>query len=275
MNKNELRFLLKEKYGFTEYEASGFNDLKIRIDEDLVKKINSRNKTKFKLPDIQNDIEALYTGHPLAYLIGHIEFLNSKIDLRYKPLIPRQETEYWTEEAIKTINYKFRDNSVIKCLDIFCGSGCIGISLLKNISSSVVTFADISGNAIKQTQYNLKENNIDKKRSIVAKSDIFLSIKEKFNVILANPPYVGIKDEVGKEIFYEPSIALYGGKDGLDVIKRFLNKVDSHIEKDGLLFMEFGDKQKDEISKILSQTNYKHIFKKDLYGKWRFVEVLF
>jgi len=92
---------------------------------------------------------------PIEYERGYTKFLNCKIDLRNRVFIPRIETEFWVARAIKTIRTSNIEHRTLKVLDIFAGSGCIGISILKNVKNLLVDFADIDKKAIEQIKINL------------------------------------------------------------------------------------------------------------------------
>src|SRR3989344_9398998 len=109
---------------------------------------------------------------PEAYILGSVDFLKCKIDLSKRPLKPRVETEFWVEQAIEDIQAN-RSTEVIKCLDMFSGSGCIGIAILKHLESAVVDFVDVDEKAVEQIAINAKLNNIDASRFRVIQSDIF------------------------------------------------------------------------------------------------------
>ena len=205
------------------------------------------------------------------------KFLNIKIDLSKKVFIPEVETKYWTKKAIKEIQNFSKKNpsSKIKILDIFAGSGFIGISVLKNVKNSFVDFVDIDDNAISQIKINLKLNKISSKRYKVIKSDIFSNLpKKKYNFILANPPYVALKNikEVQRSVLEkDPFISLFSGKDGLNHIRIFLKDLKKFLKKDGICFMEFDPRQVKEISKILSSQNLGFEIKKDQFRLDRYV----
>lgn len=204
---------------------------------------------------------------PQAYIEGSVEFLGSKIDLSYKPLIPRDETEWWVEEALKEVS------GGSKCLDIFSGSGCIGISLLRHIASSRVDFVDIEDSNLKQIKLNCGLSNIDEARYKIIKSDIFENVSGKYDYIFSNPPYVAEsrRDQVQDSVLdYEPHTALFSGGDGLDIIRKFLREAKSHLNQDGVLYMEFDDPQRDEVERLLKLEGYsQYKFFKDQFKKWR------
>jgi len=205
------------------------------------------------------------------------KFLNCKIDISEKVFIPRAETEFWVKKALKSIRATNNEQRTIKVLDIFSGSGCIGIAILKNIRKSQVDFVDIDENAIKQIKANLKLNKISQKRYKVIKSDVFEKVKGKYDVIFANPPYVAkerlneVQESVKK---FEPKISWYGGRGGLRYIKKFLKKAKNHLKENGIIFMEIDPLQKEEVEKILTKGSYKKFkFYKDQFKKIRWVKI--
>ncbi|MFH0739832.1 MAG: HemK family protein methyltransferase [bacterium] len=225
----------------------------------------------------KKDITRLEKGEPVDYVISHKNFLACKIDLRYKPLIPRDETEYWVGEAIS-----LHRSDRCKYLDIFAGSGCCGIAVLKNAPNSHCDFADIDDNCLKQIRFNLKLNGIDKKRYRVIKSNVFEGLlksnfSSKYDVILANPPYIGLgeKSKVQKSVLnFEPKQALFAKDRGLFFIKKFLSQAKNYLAPEGVIYLEFGYNQKKEIEKLLKKFGYqKYNFNKDQFGKWRYLKI--
>ena len=243
---------------------------------------NLTNKAK-------KDIKKLKAGEPVDYLIGFINFLDCKIDLSKKPLIPRIETEYWVGEVIYKLKIE-NQNTKIKILDVFSGSGAIGIAILKQISFARVVFADSEENCLKQIKINCRINKISKNRYKIIKSDVFKNVNGKFDYIFTNPPYIPTKriNKIQNSVLkYEPHIALFGGEDGLFYIERFLTEAKSFINPrgpslpvpsrlDGVraskIYMEFDSIQKKQIEKLLKKLNYKdYQFKRDQYKKWRYL----
>ncbi len=194
------------------------------------------------------------------------EFLHCKIDLSKKPLNPRPETEFWAEKVVSHIN-GLEATTPVKVLDIFSGSGCVGIAVANACKSTEVTLAD---------KTNYISTPLPKNARFVL-SDMFEKVESRFDFILANPPYIpegqgvrGIMDE-------EPKEALYAGADGLELISRFLSEARDHLESYGQIWMEFGTDQKEAVTNILRNLNYyQHhncTFHKDQYGTFRYLVV--
>ena len=212
---------------------------------------------------------------PVEYEKGYTKFLNCKIDLRNRVFIPRIETEFWVRRAIKEIS-SLKER--LKVLDIFAGSGCIGIAILKNIKNSYVDFADTDKKAIGQIKINLKLNKIPRERYRIYKSDLFEKIKNKnYNYIFANPPYVAkerLKEVQPSVLKYEPKTSFLAGKRGLFYIRKFLKEAKRFLKERGTVYLEFDPLQKKEIEDILKKKGYKNFkFFKDQFKKYRFVKV--
>lgn len=243
----------------------------------------------------KKDVARIRKGEPVDYVIGFKEFLGCKIDLSKKTLIPRPETEYWADQAIKTIlafcrTKEWCSGRKIKVLDIFAGSGCVGVAVLANVYCATVDFAEKDAKALSQIRINL-EKNISlirankgwKKECRVIKSDVFSKIKDKYDFIFANPPYIPTKNrkKVSKSVLkYEPKMALFGGKEGLLYVKKFLKQAKKHLNPGGQIWMEFDGStgspqappQKNKIAKLLKKFKYKNYeFYKDQFGKWRWI----
>lgn len=210
---------------------------------------------------------------PEDYRNGFKNFLGVKVDLSKRPLIPRDETEYWASIVIKEIK---RGNKVFHCLDLFSGSGCIGLAILNNTSNSFCDFGEIDNGFVEQIEINMKNNQIDEKRYNIIKTDIFSNINNKYDYILANPPYIDEKriNEVGEDVrFFEPGIALYAGEGGMRYITTFLNQAGDFLNDKGKIFMEFDGQQKKEIEKLLVGKYSSFQFFKDQFNNYRFAVI--
>ena len=194
---------------------------------------------------------------PVAYILNNKEFFSLDFFVNKNSLIPRPETELMVEKAVKI--YKNKNPNV---LDIGTGSGCIIISVLRHLPKSRGIGLDISNDAIKVAKFNserlLKVYN--KRIKFMNLSIEKLSNNRIFDLILANPPYINSKDirNLSKDIKrYEPKIALDGGKDGLDVIKKVIYKSFKILKHNGTLAIEIGNNQYFAVSKLLRKNGFK------------------
>ncbi len=218
-----------------------------------------------------DDINRLKNGEPLAFIIGNIPFLGATIDLSSKPLIPRTETEFWVEKAIKQIQQTKK--GTVHCLDLFAGSGCIGIAVLLNIHNSIVDFGEKEKHHIFQISKNLVLNKINSTRTSVFVSDVFESIPARsYDYIFANPPYVDIQNKqlVDRSVFnWEPQEAVFSKDGGFFFIKQILKSAYQYLSKNGTIFLEFSPVQKNKIKELATAYEYTVDFKKDQYRKYR------
>ncbi len=219
---------------------------------------------------ISEIVEKRLTGRPLWYIVGDTEFYNCKIKVDERALIPRPETELLAEAACKTVE----DGD--KVLDLCTGSGCIAVAIAKNCAGRrvSVTAADLSDAAIMLAEENAKLNDVNIN---FVQSDLFGGVRGRFNLIVCNPPYIKSADipKLQKEVReYEPRIALDGGDDGLDFYRRLAKEVRSYLAKDGMLLLECGEGQAEEILKLFGRRDYAMVLK-DLSGVDRFLKIAF
>lgn len=215
-------------------------------------------------------VEQRLTGKPLWYIIGDTEFYGLQIKVDERVLIPRPETEILAETVIKSVEQGD------KVLDMCTGSGCIAIAVAKNCADRdvQVTASDISDGAIMLAKENAALNKV-KVNFVVG--DLFRNVKGKFNIIVCNPPYIksGEIPEIQREVReFEPRVALDGGEDGLDFYRRIADEIKPHMAKDGMLIMECGEGQTEEILALFKKREYAMVIK-DLAGVDRFVKIVF
>ena len=202
-------------------------------------------------------IEKIIKGKPVQYITNNQEFMKLNFYVDENVLIPQPDTEILVEKVIKSID--IMEN--IEILDMCTGSGCIGISLAKNIKNTKVTLVDISKEAIEIAKKNAIQNEVENKITFI-QSDMFENVKGKFDIIVSNPPYIktDIIQTLDKQVQNEPHIALDGGKDGLDFYKILINEAHKYLKKDGKIFLEIGYDQKQEVESLAKQSkHYKKI----------------
>ena len=193
-------------------------------------------------------------NEPIAYILKEKEFWSKKFYVSRDTLIPRPETELLVDRLSKL--YK---NKKVSILDIGTGTGCIILSLLMSLKHSTGFGVDISKKAILIAKKNAFFHNLSKRVKFLNKP--FQCIYDKkFDLIVSNPPYVMRKDlkNLSDDIRrYEPIMALDGGNDGLDLIKKVIYKSIKILKINGMLALEIGNEQNIKVSKILVDNNFR------------------
>jgi release factor glutamine methyltransferase len=232
-----------------------------------------------KTDDFFSDCKKLALGEPLAYIIGWVSFLECKIWLDNHPLIPRPETEFWVEEAIaairggKTISLGI-ETEPTKVLDLCSGSGCIGVSVAKSIPETCVDFGEIDVGLLPTINKNISENlldaNLNKYHSI--HTNLFSNLKGIYNFILTNPPYIDKSlDRTDENVkTNEPYLALFGGIDGMEIIKNIIEESPQHLAQGGQLWIEHEPEQSETIVELGKGNNFTVSTHKDQYGVERY-----
>jgi len=193
---------------------------------------------------------------PVAYIIGKKEFWSQDFAVNQATLVPRPETELLIYKVVD-----FFKNKRINVLDIGSGSGCILLSILKELGHSSGVGIDVSIKAIKTAQINSKNLNL-LHQSKFKVFDISKFNVGKYDLIVSNPPYIPSKDikNLSKDIINnEPLVALNGGLDGLDLIRKVIYKSNSLLKKNGLLAIEIGFNQYLKVSSLLRQHGFREM----------------
>ena len=226
--------------------------------QDILQNLNKKiNKKYFK--KYLNLIDRRASHEPVAYIIKKKEFWSKSFHINKDTLIPRPETELMVDQLVK----KYKNKKNISILDMGTGSGCIIISLLSELPKSCGVGIDISHRALKIAKKNAKDHGIDLKIKFlnVAFCKYF---NKKHDLIVSNPPYVSkrefrcLSDDIKK---FEPRIALDGGNDGLDLVKKVIYKTKEILKVNGTLALEIGNKQFRKVSRILINNNFKIEFR--------------
>lgn len=227
-----------------------------------------------------NKIETLINRRlnfePIAYITNKKEFYGIDFYVNNSVLIPRVETEEIIDLIKEYINKKIdKKNKKFSVCDIGAGCGNIAITLKKLFENADITAIEISEKAMQVIKKNC-ENILKNKNSInIINADaLSFTPKNKFDIIVSNPPYVALKDKdnLQRDLNFEPENALYSGYDGMDFYRNFFNIIDRYLKYNGAFFFEIGFNQGKELINICESFNIKNVeIKKDLSGKDRFL----
>lgn len=223
------------------------------------------------------DIERLSRGEPLAYVIGTIPFLGLTLRLDSRPLIPRPETEWWTEEHINELTQGgMIHHTALRVLDLCAGSGAIGLALAKHIPGALVSFGELSEEHTALIRKNAEDNGIDASRIDARAGDLFAPFAgELFNLIVTNPPYIPEKRVLPESVsLYEPREALYAGADGLALIRRIARAAPEYLAPGGRIYCECDIEHIEEARRLFAAGLRSATIRTDQYGRPRVVVAL-
>ncbi|MBQ1628082.1 MAG: peptide chain release factor N(5)-glutamine methyltransferase [Treponema sp.] len=238
------------------------------------------------------------TGLPVAYITGHKEFYGYDFIVNPAVLIPKPDTEILVEKALDEILTKMdsHPDMVLSVCDMCTGSGCIGLSVLKqmieehNIPSGSLpklTLCDISGEALEIARQNAKKllGPEESEEIRFIQTNLFSEVEYTFDLILTNPPYIPkiMVDELLKDGRNEPRLALDGDvgifgegtdtNDGLDIIRRLIPESIEHLSYNGILLMETGEYNAEEAARLAEESGYRNVkIFRDLEGQLRVIE---
>lgn len=220
-------------------------------------------------------LEQLKQEIPVQYLLGKTSFYGLDFEVNENVLIPRPETEELVEWILESQKSKV-ESQKIRILDIGTGSGCIAISLAKNLPHATVFAIDVSEKALATAKINAKNNSEDVtfiNQNILETDDL----KQQFDVIVSNPPYVRHleKAEIKKNVLdNEPHLALFvADNDALIFYKKIAELAQKNLSKNGQLFFEINQYLGKEMVDLLEKMNFKNIeLRKDIYGNDRMIK---
>lgn len=274
MTYKELLRISREEYKLDSKTIDYLLKNYFKLEE--IGKINNVEIDEDKLKSYEEKVNLIKKGLPIQYVLENVNFYGYNFHVKEGVLIPRFETEelvYNTKEYI--LKYFGSDISII---DIGTGSGAIGLTLKKEIPNLNVTLTDISDIALEVAKYNSEKLNVSVE---IYKSNMLEEVikrKKKFDIIVSNPPYLR-KDEEIMDIVkqYEPSIALYGGLDGLKYYEEILKDAKKVLNKRAILAFEIGSNQSEELVKLVSKyfNDSNYVFKCDLQGRTRMLFIFY
>ena len=197
----------------------------------------------------RNTIERRLAGEPTAYIIGHREFFGLDFEVDRRVLIPRPETELLVDQVIRIA----KDDS-ISIYDVGTGSGAIAVSLAVSLPRATIYASDISPDALEVAHSNCHKHGVENRVKLFL-GDLLKPLKESVDIIVANLPYVRKCDLQGMNTsVFEPSIALDGGLDGLDRIRRLCKQIPGKLNARGTVLLEIGYDQSDAVISILDSS---------------------
>ena len=265
----EKKNIFRPKYEsillFSKVNKIDFNDYYVNK-----KKKISKRQTKIFL----KKIALRGMGKPLSKIIGKKEFYSRNFFVNSLTLDPRPETELIID-LVKSLEDKW--SKPIRILDLGTGTGCIIISLYLELYKKISVLADatdISIEALKIAKKNAKLHNIENKINFF-KSNWFSNVKNKFDIIVSNPPYIkkseisSLPAEVKK---FDPKVSLCGGYDGLNAYRKIAGEAKSYLKKNGFILVEFGSGQSKKVKKIFESSQFDTVgVSKDLFDKERVI----
>ncbi|MBK1831836.1 peptide chain release factor N(5)-glutamine methyltransferase [Verrucomicrobiaceae bacterium R5-34] len=222
-----------------------------------------------ELIPLRQNLKRRGDGEPLQHILGTVEFYRREFKTDARALIPRPETE---ELASLILNATMGDD--LRILDMGTGSGVLGLTLAAELGGrcNELVLADISEDALALAEENATLLGLS--RYSLVQTDLFTELQDQtFHILAANLPYIAETDrsQLSVEVLRDPDSALFGGKDGLDILRDFIQQAPSHLVPGSTIALEIGHDQADAVEKMLQAAGFTHITThKDLNGIARF-----
>lgn len=258
-NISEIISALCERYNLSKSDAC---DLVSYVTGISYNKLAFYFNTKFTpLSDFDNILQKLDKRIPVAYITKHREFYGREFYVDNNVLIPRNETEILVDTVLKHVK---QENGLI--LDLGTGSGCILLTLLKELQGFGGVGVDKSYKALNVAKKNALKHDLDRRSFFICADmlDSDMLLGTYFDIIICNPPYVSETDKYEKSILFEPKEALFAPDNGLFFYKKLLSKLNKLCKKGAIVFYEIGDAHKKDLEFIYNNENIEFI--KDLAG---------
>jgi release factor glutamine methyltransferase len=208
-------------------------------------------------------------GEPLQHLLGTAEFCGHTFLCDKRAMVPRPETE----ELVELLKAEGGGRRAERIVDVGTGSGVIALSLAVKFPETEVHAVDVSDDALALARENAARLGLSE-RIQFAKGDLLENIPERFDLIVANLPYVSMQDRqsLSREVLCDPEVALFGGERGDELVRKLIEQAPEYLQPNGLLALEIGLGQSDDLAQFLAQKNYHDIeAKRDYQGIPRFL----
>ena len=223
-------------------------------------------KSFYSGDELQKALQKYESGIPAAYILGEWEFFGDRYLLNNDCLIPRCDTERVVEKLIESLTCGSR------FADVCTGSGCIAISTLKRVKDSYCVAVELSKNAADMAKKNAELNGVSDRLEVICADAFDCPLgDEVFDAIVSNPPYIPTRDldVLDEYVKKEPSIALDGGKDGMDFYRLLLTKYKNNLSPKGRFIFEIGYDQEMQISHLAKERGFSCKVYKDYSGNPR------
>jgi len=271
--------LVNDAIIFVEQKLKRSNNLNSRLDSEIlvshlinISRENIYSKLKENLPlnkteELERLVNRRVKKEPIAYILNNKEFWSTNFYVDRSVLIPRPETEVLIDLLLSYINNK---NNYLSILDIGTGSGCILISLLKELVKAKGIGIDKSSKAIAIANKNSILQQVNHRALFKNINLEQIRFDKKFDLVVSNPPYlkdISLKNLNSDIKLYEPKIALQGGVEGVDFLYKIINLASKILKINGLLALEIGDNQFHILVKYLKKNHFKILDKYILINK--------
>jgi release factor glutamine methyltransferase len=207
-----------------------------------------RPLTEQEFDEFQKLLARRIKREPIAYIIGAKEFFGRVFQVNPHVLIPRPETEALVEHAVLDVPKEGM------ALEIGVGSGAVIVTLLCERGDLIAYGNDISAQAVRTARSNARTHGVSDRLHLFV-GDAFSALKTTFSMILANPPYITVSEvgSIDDDIaLYEPLAALFGGNEGLDIVKEIISEAPRYLVPGGMLIMEVGHGHKDTVDRLIA-----------------------
>ena len=228
-----------------------------------------KNLGETELATLRELVRRRGQGEPLQHLLGTVEFCGHTFLCDKRAMVPRPETEELVELLLQSTVH----DPPSSILDVGTGSGVIALSLAAKFPEAQIHAVDLSEEALELARENAEQLGLSA-RVDFAKSDLLKNIRGKFDLIVANLPYISSQDRhlLSREVLHDSEVALFGGVHGDELIRELIEQAPAHLRPGGLLALETGIGQAEALSGVLTQKKYKDICSKNDYsGTSRFM----
>src|SRR2546430_10821378 len=240
-----------------------------------------RNLAENELGPLRDLVKRRGQGEPLQHLLGTVEFCGHTFAIDKRALVPRREPEELVELLKSEVSLRTggayasvgSQRSDFRMIDVGTGSGVIALSLAAKFPEAEIYAIDISEDALSLARENAAQLRLGE-RVRFQKTDLLENLSERFDLIVANLPYISMQDRhlLAREVLHDPEVALFGGPNGDEIVRRLIEQAPAHLSPNGLLALEIGINQAEGLTEFLRQKNYHDIeSKKDYSGITRFL----